>query len=120
MKITKEWLLEKKACSSGVKWFENQKETELVNVVQSLNNDNHWEWASWLLVKIMSYKQYISYAAYSTAAYSAAAYTAYYGADAADSPVVDTASHTDAYVAAKKHIMLKILNHGIKIIEEEL
>jgi len=194
MKITKEWLLEKKACASGVKWFESQKETDIVRVLESLNNDDHWEWANWLMVRIMSYKQYVSSAVYATeqvldifedkypdddrprkaieaarkciddpseenkqaaadaaadvaasadsaayaaavaasaayadaadAAYVAAANAAYVAADAAAVaaavPFVGTASYADAYAAAKKQMRLKILNYGIKIIEENL
>jgi len=61
MKITTEFLNSKKACKEGIVWFENQKETELVRVLQSLNNDDHWEWANWLIVRAMTRRQYLAY-----------------------------------------------------------
>lgn len=64
MNITKEWLKEKGACSAGAEWFLKQKETDGVNVVKKLIKENQLDWANWLIVRIMDYKQYVSYAVY--------------------------------------------------------
>jgi hypothetical protein len=62
MKLTKEWLAEKDACSEGVKWFLNQKENDSVKVIKKLVIDNHWDWANWLIVRVMTRPQYLAYA----------------------------------------------------------
>ena len=64
MKITKEWLKEKGACDSGFEWFIKQKETDGVEVVKKLITENKLLWANWLIVRIMDYKQYVSYAVF--------------------------------------------------------
>jgi hypothetical protein len=64
MKITKEWLEGKKACSKGVDWFVKQKETDGVVVVKKLIKEKLFDWANWLIVRIMDYKQRVSYAVF--------------------------------------------------------
>lgn len=64
MKITKEWLEERKACSSGTDWFLAQEETDGIKVVKQLIQIKRLDWANWLIVRIMDYKQYVSYAVY--------------------------------------------------------
>ena len=62
MQIKKEWLIEKKACNEGVEWFYNQKETDGIRIVKKLIVAKKLEWANWLIVRIMDYNQYVSYA----------------------------------------------------------
>ena len=64
MKITEVWLKEKSARSEGVSWFLAQKETDGVKVVKKLIKEEHLNWANWLIVRIMDYKQYVSYAVF--------------------------------------------------------
>jgi hypothetical protein len=64
MIITKKWLQEKSACSEGVEWFGGQEKTEGAEVIQKLILKDKLDWANWLIVRIMSYKQYVSYAVY--------------------------------------------------------
>jgi len=67
MKITKEWLTEKGACSDGVKWFCSQKETDLLKLCQlaiDKKDGNLLSWANWTIVRCMEYKQYVSYSVY--------------------------------------------------------
>jgi len=65
MKITVEFLKEHKACIEGIEWFKNQKETDLVGLVEySIKNKSKLSWANWLIVRKMTYKQYVSYAIY--------------------------------------------------------
>ena len=64
MEITKEWLTEKSACSEGVKWFNAQKETDAVKVLKKLIKEKHLDWANWTIVRVMNYKQYVSYAVF--------------------------------------------------------
>jgi hypothetical protein len=65
MKIAEEWLREKNACKDGIRWFLNQKETDPAKIIkQFVKKEEHLDWANWLIVRIMSYKQYVSYAVY--------------------------------------------------------
>jgi hypothetical protein len=141
MKITKEWLQEKNACADGVVWFKKQTESDGLEVVNKLITDNKLDWANWLIVRIMEYKQYVSYAVFAAEsvldifekeypddkrlrqaieaakkcidnpseenkiAANAAAYAAANAANAA------------AY-AADAAMKLKILQYGIKLLEE--
>jgi hypothetical protein len=54
MNISEKWLNEKGACSEGVQWFKEQKETDGLNVVKALSVDNKLHWANWLIVRIMA------------------------------------------------------------------
>src|SRR3990167_2030428 len=62
MKLTENWLREKFACSEGVDWFKNQKETDGVKVAITLIVDNKMNWCNWLIVRLMDHKQKIRYA----------------------------------------------------------
>ena len=65
MKITKEWLAEKNACQDGLDWFTKQnKEFEPIPLLYLLIKENQLDWANWLIVRVMEYKQYVSYAVY--------------------------------------------------------
>ena len=65
MKITKEWLAEKNACQDGFEWFVEQgKEFEPIPLLNLLIEENQLDWANWLIVRVMEYKQYVSYAVY--------------------------------------------------------
>ncbi len=61
-KITVEFLEKINACGPGVRWFEKQRKVEPVKVLRALMNDKHSDWANWLIVRLMTYKQYVSYA----------------------------------------------------------
>ena len=65
MKITIEWLVSKNACHDGLDWFVEQgKEVEPIPLLYLLIEENQLEWANWLLVRVMEYKQYVSYAVF--------------------------------------------------------
>jgi len=65
MIITNEWLKERKACIQGIKWFENQDLTDSNDIIKHfIENKKHIDWASWLIVRTMEYKQYVSYAVF--------------------------------------------------------
>jgi hypothetical protein len=151
MIISKQWLEEKRACSGGISWFIAQKETDGLKVVKNLIKEKQLNWANWLIVRIMEYKDFVAYAVFAAnqvidiyekkypdnkkpreaievakrcienpseenknAAYVAAdaAYAAY-AADAA------YAAADAAYADTKEKRQLKILNYGIKLLEEK-
>ena len=64
-KITIEWLKSKDACHDGLDWFVEQgKEVEPIPLLNLLIKENQLDWANWLIVRVMEYKQYVSYAVY--------------------------------------------------------
>ena len=62
MKITKEWLEEVEACSEGVDWFNSQKETDSVKVINKLVKEDRWDWANWTICRLFSKENKIRYA----------------------------------------------------------
>ena len=64
MKLTKEWLKEIDACSEGVEWFNNQKETDGTKVIKKLIEEDRIDWANWTICRVFSKKQKIQYAVY--------------------------------------------------------
>ena len=64
MKISKRWLNEKSACSGGKEWFENQTEKDGVAVVEKLMAEQKFEWANWLIARLMKQEQYVKYAVF--------------------------------------------------------
>ena len=65
MKITKEWLRKKEACSDGVRWFLHQKETDCGNVMLKLTKCGRAADALWLVEKIANKKQSVQIAVFS-------------------------------------------------------
>jgi len=55
-----------RACSDGIDWLKEQKETDLKKLALKAIEENHTHWVNWAIVKIMTYKQYVSYAIYAT------------------------------------------------------
>ena len=65
MKITKEWLQKENACIDGLEWFTKQnKEFEPVPLLNLLIKKNQLDWTNWLVVRVMDYSQYVSYAVF--------------------------------------------------------
>jgi len=65
MKITKRWIKKQDFNEEFFNWFSHQKETNGINIIKSLRDENEFETANWLFVKLMTYKQYVSYAVFS-------------------------------------------------------
>lgn len=68
MLITKEWLKSKSACTEGYEWSLKQKGfdtgIEVIKFLGMLVDDNHWNWANWVIVRVMTPPQYLAYAIY--------------------------------------------------------
>jgi hypothetical protein len=64
MKITKEWLREYYAYQGGYEWFCEQTETNSINIIQKLIKEDYFDWANWLITKILNKKQNVMYAVY--------------------------------------------------------
>jgi hypothetical protein len=52
VKITKKWLVEKGACSDGMKWFEKEGKPDVYELVGQLKDVN-CEWAIWLITRVL-------------------------------------------------------------------
>ena len=48
MKITMQWLKEKSACHDGLLWFEQQEDSQPIDVLTELIEQNKLDWANWL------------------------------------------------------------------------
>jgi hypothetical protein len=62
MKITKEWLKGKRACKEGFDWWEKHAEANVKKLALRLVNENHFDWANWMLTRIFDKTQNIKYA----------------------------------------------------------
>jgi len=66
MKITLEWLKEKCICKEALKEFEKEIKQKLspLEALDILIKKDKLEWANWLIVRCMNYKQCVSYAVF--------------------------------------------------------
>lgn len=62
MTLTLDWLKAKRACEEGVKWFTAQTKTDAIEVLDALIADGRPDWASWLIVRVMTRQQQLAYA----------------------------------------------------------
>ena len=62
VKITKKWLKEQGACSAGVDWFMAFGKTDSVDVISGLLEAERFNWANWLIVRLLDRKNHIRYA----------------------------------------------------------
>ena len=60
-----DWLRKNKACPDAITWFTNQNETNLSRIVDSLLTYNHFDWANWVIARLLNKKQKIEYAVFS-------------------------------------------------------
>jgi len=64
-KLTEKWLRDHNACEEGITWFLNQEETDPIKLIkQAIKKKQHLDWANWLIVRLMKYKQYVLYAVF--------------------------------------------------------
>lgn len=66
-KITKEWIKGKNACESGYKWalrILDGKSMDSVEFINKLLADDKWDWANWVIVRIITHHQYLAYATF--------------------------------------------------------
>lgn len=62
MLITKRFLQSKSACPKGIVWVEkNCKNQKAITVLKALEK-YRWDWANWLIVRVMTRPQYLAYA----------------------------------------------------------
>jgi len=66
MRITLKFLKNKEACQDGIDWVVENKLIGLKDseMIKDLMKADKLDWANWLIVRCMNYKQYVSYAVY--------------------------------------------------------
>ena len=65
MKITNTWMKNHNACKEAfMEWEKRGYESNPIKVIDLAMEMNHFDWANWLIVRIMSYKHYVSYAVF--------------------------------------------------------
>jgi len=66
MNITTKLLQSLNACQEGIDLVATYEDKEVEVVIRRLVADDHWDWANWLLPRLMNYKGYVSYAVFAT------------------------------------------------------
>ena len=65
MKITKEWLKKNQACFEAISEFNTYRgDKNLIPILKEMIVRNKLDWANWLIVRNMKYKQYVAYACF--------------------------------------------------------
>src|SRR3990167_7567522 len=65
--ITAQWLKEKSACPEGIDWFTDRYKTDGIAgdlLMKALIKDKKLDWTNWVIVRMLSYKGYVSYAVF--------------------------------------------------------
>ncbi len=62
--ITTEFLKSLNACQSGINLVATYPDKDHEAVIRRLVADDHWDYANWLLPRLMDYRGYVSYAVY--------------------------------------------------------
>ena len=104
-------------------------ETEDVNIIKNLMLEKHFDWANWLIVRIMERKQYLSYAIFAAEQVLDIFENKYpddkrprLAIEAARKCLTNDSSAARAAAwaagdAAKEKMQTKIINYGIKLLE---
>ena len=64
LKITLKWLRQQGACAEGIEWYKEHEGTDARALLEALIADNKLDWANWLIVRVMTRPQYLSYAVF--------------------------------------------------------
>jgi len=65
--ITSQWLKEKTACPEVIVWFTDRYKADGIAgdlLMEALIKDKKLDWANWVIVRMLSYKDYVSYAVF--------------------------------------------------------
>ena len=126
MNITNEWLATKCACGEGSQWFAGQSETDGVKVVKKLLSEDHWHWANWLIVRLMTREQYLAYSIFASEQVISI-YEKDHPGNQAPRKAIDAAKTVLAHdteenraaadaADARKDMQQKIINYGLSLL----
>ena len=65
MKITKEKLISLGACSDDLTWFDQQKSNDLFTLLDKAVEENHFDWANWMITNLLDLNSLVRYAIFS-------------------------------------------------------
>ena len=145
--IDREWLEVHGACRDGMEFFLTERILSPRAGIRNLLNKNHFNWANWLLVRLLTHKQKVRYAVFAaeqvikiyTEQYpnddrprkaikaaklfvrtgnSFAAYAAAYAANDAAS-AASAANAANAANVACIYLRRKIINYGLKLLAKD-
>ena len=136
-KITDKWIAENNPCIEAIDWWD-KKERNPIKILKLLIKEKKYNWANWFIVRIMEYKDCVSYALYA-AECVLDIFEKKYSNDkrpreaievakkCRDNPneenkaAADAAAHAAAdaaaYAAAYAAMQLKILKYGMKLLK---
>jgi hypothetical protein len=133
-KITEAWLKEKSACSEVIVWFLGQKETEGVRVLRDLMKADTFQWANWLICRLMDKPNQVRYAIFAAECVleifekkhpkdnrprkAIEAAKSWLENPSNETKKADADAAAYAAYAARKEIQTKIFDYGIKLLEE--
>ena len=63
-KITEEWIKKHNPCSEALEWYGDYIGKPPIEILNRLIKAKKYQWANWFIVRVMTYKQYVSYAVY--------------------------------------------------------
>ena len=122
--INQKWIKEKRPCVEAVEWWhKNGEEKNAIVVLKKLLAEKRYNWANWLIVRLMDYRDYVSYAVFA-AEEVVKLYEKKYPADhrpwAAGAAGAAEAATWAAWAAeaAGAAIQLKTLNYGMNLLME--
>ena len=61
--ITDKWIAENNPCVEAINWW-NKEERDPIKILKLLIKEKKYDWANWFIVRIMEYKDCVSYALY--------------------------------------------------------
>ena len=62
--ITDEWIDKNQPCEEAIKNWWDKKERNPIKILELLIEEKKYNWANWVIVRIMEYKDYVSYAVF--------------------------------------------------------
>ena len=63
MKITDKWIKNKRPCEEALKWWD-KTERNSTTILKNLIKEEHYDWANWFIVRLMTHDKKIRYAIY--------------------------------------------------------
>ena len=64
MRLTNKWIKEHQPCPEAFDWWD-KKERDSTRLLEKLIGEKRYEWANWLIIRVMTRPQYLSYAIFS-------------------------------------------------------
>ena len=60
--ITNKWIKDNKPCQEAIDWWDKGKDP--IKIIKLLMKEKKYDWANWFIVRVMTYKDYVSCAVF--------------------------------------------------------